>query len=646
MYTFYKNIKLQELITILKNKRIQLNKQVVNYNGRVIGVLVDYNDKSHFIPCYSSGIVIDYEYIWMDDLFNEEYLNEYEETVDFLNHINKITEDTIKCKPIIKIMEDNLIVGVVTIANQFIPVKPVENTFNDSLRVKNNVNYMSADMNIISDKVDNDRAIYVKKINLENDFYNVFRNTIHVILGEFKNRKKREDIERIIYSPTKLYISKMREVELSIRQLTQDLFTFEDYQDEILLKMNDVTNCYTSQTESTGASCKNTLHCRYNNEKGVCSLHIPKTNLINEKDNEKIYYGRITDEIIRYNRIRSFMFQPKSFIAFSELPYKLNTNEIILLQSLITEDENNYFEDMEPETTNVYVKYNTYETAQPRFGVPYRKEFEFEKRTDEEEIKCEVTEIDIYGKWKNDFKNCKELTYRNSNSLCSFNFVIELIRHIHPKTKVTVSEIKDILLTAYVKKYGNYMNRILDILHNEGKQNITKQISNGQLSFEYMIMSDDYYISNLDVWVLAEHYKLPIVFLANKSLSLNENNKALLCIYAAAADADVKYMFIKPPTFNRNINVNYDIIPQYKWIVCNGSQSFNVESLKDNIKMNSMTLHMYITDKVANEVANEVAVVQGTNSVVQGTNSVEAPPVAETKNKPKKASNKMIKNKE
>ena len=62
--------------------------------------------------------------------------------------------------------------------------------------------------------------------------------------------------------------------------------------------------------------------------------------------------------------------------------------------------------------------------------------------------------------------------------------------------------------------------------------------------------------------------------------------------------------------------------------------------------MNSMTLHMYITDKVANEVANEVAVVQGTNSVVQGTNSVEAPPVAETKNKPKKASNKMIKNKE
>ena len=249
MYTFYKNIKLQELITILKNKRIQLNKQVVNYNGRVIGVLVDYNDKSHFIPCYSSGIVIDYEYIWMDDLFNEEYLNEYEETVDFLNHINKITEDTIKCKPIIKIMEDNLIVGVVTIANQFIPVKPVENTFNDSLRVKNNVNYMSADMNIISDKVDNDRAIYVKKINLENDFYNVFRNTIHVILGDFKNRKKREDIERIIYSPTKLYISKMREVELSIRQLTQDLFTFEDYQDEILLKMNDVTNCYTSQTE-------------------------------------------------------------------------------------------------------------------------------------------------------------------------------------------------------------------------------------------------------------------------------------------------------------------------------------------------------------------------------------------------------------
>ena len=638
-YTFIKNIKLSFLIPILKSIKMEILKQVINYNARVIGVIVTYNDNPFFIPCNASGITIDYEYIWMDDLFKDDYLNDYEETVAFLNYMYKKTNNIVKCKPAIKIIEDKLIVGLVTIANQFVPVKPVENRFKDGIREKSNVNYMTADMNIISDKVDNDRAIYVKKINLENEFYNVFRNTIHVVLGEFKNRKKREEIERIIYSQTKLYISKMKEVELSIRELTQDLFIFEDYSDETLLKMNDVTNCYNANT-----ACKNEIYCRYNEEKDVCSLRIPKKNLINEKDNQIMYYGRITDEIIRYNRIRSFMFQPKSFIAFTELPYKLNNDEVILLQSLITEDENNYFEDMEPETSNLYVKYNTYETTQPRAGEQQRSNvYEFEKRIEgeREEIKCETKEVDMYGKWKIHFKNCKELTYRNSDSLCSFTFVMDLIKAIHPNMKITIADIKNTLLNAYTKTYEKYIARIIAILHNEGKQNITNQISKGQVSFEYMVMSDDYFVTNLDIWVLAEHYKLPIVFLANKVLALSENNSELLCLYSEAGAAD-NYMFIKPPTFNRNINVNYDIIPQYKIIVRkdDNSKSIKAESLRDKIKMNQMTLKQYL--------ANDADVVQKADDVVQKDNDNVAPITQENKSeedKPQKVVRKIIKKK-
>ena len=660
-YTFIKNIKLSFLIPILKSIKMEILKQVINYNARVIGLIVTYNDKPFFIPCNSSGITIDYEYIWMDDLFKDDYLNDYEETVSFLNYMYKKTNNIVKCKPAIKIIEDKLIVGLVTIANQFVPVKPVENRFKDGIREKSNVNYMTADMNIISDKVDNDRAIYVKKINLENEFYNVFRNTIHVVLGEFKNRKKREDIERIIYSQTKLYISKMKEVELAIRELTQDLFIFEDYSDETLLKMNDVTNCYntassasasasasatratssatratSSATRATSsATCKNEIYCRYNEEKDVCSLRIPKKNLINEKDNEIMYYGRITDEIIRYNRIRSFMFQPKSFIAFTELPYKLNNDEVILLQSLITEDENNYFEDMEPETSNVYVKYNTYETTQPRAGEQQRSNvYEFEKRIEGEgeEIKCETKEVDMYGKWKIHFKNCKELTYRNSDSLCSFTFVMDLIKAIHPNMKITIADIKNTLLNAYTKTYEKYMAKIISILHNEGKQNITNQISKGQVSFEYMVMSDDYFVTNLDIWVLAEHYKLPIVFLANKVLALSENNSELLCLYSEAGAAD-NYMFIKPPKFNRNINVNYDIIPQYKLIVRkdDNSKLIKAETLKYKIKMNQMTLKQYLANDVAQKANDNVA------RITQENKSEE--------DKPQKVVRKIIKKK-
>jgi len=530
----------------------------------------------------------------MDDLFKEEYLNDYKETADVLNYIYLRSYENIACKPTIKVLEDNLIVGIVTNANQFIPVKPVQDTFNDNLIVKKNKNYMNVDMNITSEKVDNDRAMYVKKINLENEFYNVFRNTIHIILSEFKNRKKREEIERIIYSPTKLYISKMREIERLINVLTENVFRFEDYSDELLLKLGDITTCYNAANKDK--ECNSSVYCIKTLD-GTCSLKIPKINLINEKDNEKLYYGRISDEIIRYNRIRSFMFQPKSFISFSELPYKLNNNEIILLQSLITENKN-YFDDIEEETSNLYVKYNTYDTAQPRAGKYYNNIFEFEKQIhddeEEENIECEVTEASVYGRLKNIFKNCKELTYINSDSICSFNLVFDLIKKVHPTMTLNVSIIKNILLDVYLGKYKKYKNRILDILHNEGKQNITKQIKIGQVTFEYMIMSDNYYISNLDVWVLAEHYKLPIVFLA--STKLKENNEDLLRIYG---DKDGSFMFIKTPIFTRNINTNYDIIPHYKWIIDsdnNRSLRIELQTLQDKINNNHMTLHEYITN--------------------------------------------------
>lgn len=46
--------------------------------------------------------------------------------------------------------------------------------------------------------------------------------------------------------------------------------------------------------------------CRITNDK--CQLVLPKINLVNGTDNENFYYGRMADELIRYNRIKSFYF--------------------------------------------------------------------------------------------------------------------------------------------------------------------------------------------------------------------------------------------------------------------------------------------------------------------------------------------------
>jgi hypothetical protein len=76
--------------------------------------------------------------------------------------------------------------------------------------------------------------------------------------------------------------------------------------------------------------CKNTFFCEYDEENKICKLIIPKNNLFSNTSNEKYYYERIADELIRYNRIRDFIFSQRSFLNFSYNKYNLNPNELLI----------------------------------------------------------------------------------------------------------------------------------------------------------------------------------------------------------------------------------------------------------------------------------------------------------------------------
>jgi hypothetical protein len=84
--------------------------------------------------------------------------------------------------------------------------------------------------------------------------------------------------------------------------------------------------------------------------------------LINDKLNEKFYFGKLADEIIRYIRINSFLFKPKHMLSFNTINYNLRENEIILLQSLLTQE---YFDNIILAPINKYITYNSYDTSVP-----------------------------------------------------------------------------------------------------------------------------------------------------------------------------------------------------------------------------------------------------------------------------------------
>ena len=96
-----------------------------------------------------------------------------------------------------------------------------------------------------------------------------------------------------------------------------------------------------------------------------------------------------------------------------------------------------------------------------------------------------------------------------------------------------------------------------------------RQVKHNQLSFENMITSEGYYITNLDIWLLSLAYNVPIILIS--STKLLENRKNLLPTFY---DPNSNYIIIRSP------GIRPGNIPKYRVIVDHS----------DNILIKSQTL--------------------------------------------------------
>ena len=585
IYQFKTNIVLERLVHLLKRKNFIIQSQILNYNGLVVGIIVEKGQLSGYLPCFPSAPIIDLNstYTWIDDSFSHRY----ELTIDFLNEIYKLFNGNILCKPVIKIIDDDLIVGILTQTNQFVPIEPpVQDTFGDDLEVVNNTNYAIADkISLTNDQVDADRVEYIRKIRLESSFFNVFRNTIRIMLGQFNYHKIRKDIENVIDSDTMSYLVKLRQIDNQIRTLTKDKVVFSEYKQDVIQELDKITNCYLASDED----CSSKSFC-ISKEDNNCALVIPKTNLINNQDNEKVYYGRIADEILRYNRIKSFIFKPKAFLTFSNLRYNLKEDEVILLQSLLTQD---YFDDLIPAPINTYISSNSYDTTQPLKTQAYSMVMDMEKQEFNEMKESETCGIPkkniVSHKWRNAFpEGSIELEFINEPSKCTFELIFTLIKQSNPQNMdITIENLKEILVDEYLTLGEYYENNILQVLQSQGKNKFIKQVSKGQITLGNIIMQNEYYATNLDIWILAIKFNIALIFFSGTKLI--ENNKSIL---VAHSDNTNSFYFIKSP------GVRIDNIPKYRLIVTkNGNSKISTttlslslqEEIKNGIRQNILT---------------------------------------------------------
>jgi hypothetical protein len=618
-YRFKKPPLLDDLIENLFYKKYTISFQVLNFQGKVIGVMAR-NKKGleGFIPCYPSSLTnlkdkkclkksieeknkCEYDFVYM----NDDIWKPYEQTLEFLkeyyNYEKPKDISNANCsdlKYFCRVVEDEFITGFLTNTDQFVPIeKPIAVSnvdVYDSIKTISNNDMLVADINtLVNNSSDTKRVDFIKRIQLETNFYNVFRNTIRILFNDYLNSQKRKIIRDECNKKYTLYNSKLDKVIELLRDLVQDTIVFaSDAELNYNYREINEKNLHTcvSQTSDkclTETKTKGSI-CRIVKDK--CQLVLPKSNLVNGTDNEIFYFGRMADELIRYNRIKSFIFKPQAYLSFGQVKYNLRDDEIIILQDLLTPE---FFENLIPGEINRYAKYNTYDTSEPIISQSHNKEKElddiinpFHDRDCNKEIKNEI-KSDL---WKKCFPyNFKEIEYTGSK-YCPLYLIIDIVKEIQKKD-LRVEQVKDDLFEIYSKLTSNFTDKervttIIDILR-EQAQFDANQLQDGSMNFEQMITQDGFMAVNFDLWLLLVNYKIPSIFISSKTINETRFNFTEFVCYKEPTEK--KYVFISVPAMYVRDLRDPKLLPKYKLIIDdNENINIDIDVLEPNKCLNAI----------------------------------------------------------
>jgi hypothetical protein len=162
-----------------------------------------------------------------------------------------------------------------------------------------------------------------------------------------------------------------------------------------------------------------------------------------------------------------------------------------------------------------------------------------------------------------------------SDTRCSYDIMIQLIERVS-HIEYSRSQLSEILYEEYIKLLPTQWGKIIQILRNQGKNTLLNQIQAGAIDeFHALLVTDQYWLSNLDIWLLALRFVLPIILVVGgrntgaSTTKLLENGKRMIVLYSAH-DTD-EYIILKQSSISTCISCNTPI--QYTMM----SQSSNAE---------------------------------------------------------------------
>ena len=343
IYEFKENLTLEQLIEEIKKlKTYKIEKEIMHVDGRIIGLLVK-EKETFFVPCKPSASSENYKMV------DDTIWNNYRVTVSCLERLYKQSSKRIPCKPVFKIIDDEMVVGVLTETNQFIQLRePEENKIMDDLKELNEHSYLDIDKEIATHPFKKQKDKFIHFLKLEKSFYNAYFNTIKITINEISNISKRSSIEKIINS-NEPFDTKLDKVKDILRPILDSKFIFTKYSDAVLNEMDDINIC----------KSKEQPYCQFVDDNG--KLLIPLNNLFNGSDNSELYENRFLDDLIMNVHVQRVIFEEIHSTIYYTDRYNLSDNEILLLESLI----NGYFDKNIPIKNIPSIVHRQFEDVQP-----------------------------------------------------------------------------------------------------------------------------------------------------------------------------------------------------------------------------------------------------------------------------------------
>jgi hypothetical protein len=127
---------------------------------------------------------------------------------------------------------------------------------------------------------------------------------------------------------------------------------------------------------------------------------------------------------------------------------------------------------------------------------------------------------------------------------------------------LTIEQVKEILTEEYTKYFENVdiKNRVFELWVKQGKKEMVKRIQAGKYSWETLIASEVYYLTNIDIWILANKLKLPIILFSTKPLKTLIDTVNWLKLGDTNMETSIsdEYYFVRSP-----INQHTNVLPHY-----------------------------------------------------------------------------------